>query len=70
MKVKDLREWLKIVPEEYDDCELMFRTITPIPDSDELMAGDDPIVGASIDISSREACLYNRESQEIINNIK
>lgn len=67
MILKDLREWLKIVPEEYDDCQLVYREIIPIPDSEDLMAGDDPITSATVDVGSREICFYNQKSYEHIN---
>ena len=71
MKIKDLREWLKIVPEEYDDCVLTNRDIQEIVDDDEnLMAGDDPIVSCSIDTGTREACFYNQKSQNLLNKNK
>ncbi|RPI84281.1 MAG: hypothetical protein EHM34_03895 [Nitrosopumilales archaeon] len=68
--IKDLREWLKIVPEDYDDCQVIFREIMKMDDDDpQLIAGDDPIVGLSIDVETREACFYNKESQDIIDKI-
>jgi len=69
MKLKNLREWLKIVPEEYDDCQLVFRDIIAIPDSEDLMAGDDPITSATVDVGSREICFYNRKSYELIKDL-
>lgn len=69
MKLKNLREWLKIVPEEYDDCQLVFRDIISIEGTDELLAGDDPITSATVDIGSREICFYNRESYEMIKDL-
>jgi len=68
MTIKDVREWLKEVPVEFDDCVMVTREIQEIEDDDEnLMAGDDPIVGCSIDIGTREACFYNQKSQTILN---
>ena len=66
MKLKDLREWLKIVPEEYDDCQLVFREIMKMDvDLPDLLAGDDPITAATIDVESREVCFYNSESYKL-----
>ena len=69
MKLKDLREWLKVVPEEYDDCQLVFRDILKVNGTDQLLAGDDPITSATIDTSSREACFYNQQSYDLIKDI-
>jgi hypothetical protein len=69
MKLKDLREWLKVVPPEYDDCQLVFRDIIPMQGTDQLLAGDDPITSATIDVSSREACFYNQQSYDLIKDI-
>jgi len=64
MNLKDLREWLEIIPPEYDDCQLVFREIIEmdVETPEFLVAGDDPITAATIDIESREACFYNAES--------
>ena len=70
LKVKDLREWLKVVPEEYDDCQVVYRTIMPATDnSDQLMALDEIITGASIDADEREACFFNEESYRLGHNV-
>ena len=66
LKVKDLRDWLKVVPEEYDDCQVVYRTIMPATDNtDELMALDEIITGASIDVGEREACFFNETSYQL-----
>lgn len=67
MTVKDLKEWIKMLPEELDDCQLVFREIMQMDDDDPThVAGDDPIVSCSIDMSTRELCFYNCESQKLI----
>lgn len=67
MTLKDLREWLKVVPEEYDDCQLVFREVMALDDDlpEQLIAGDDPITAATIDVGEREACFYNAESYKL-----
>jgi hypothetical protein len=73
IKVKDLREWLKIVPEEYDDCQVVYREIMPATSSDntdEMMAIDTPITAATIDTSEREACFYDEKSYQLTQKIQ
>ena len=67
MKLKDLREWLEMIPAEYDDCQLVFREIIEmdVETPEFLVAVDDPITAATIDTESRAACFYNSESYKL-----
>ena len=66
MKVKHLREWLGMLPDKYDESELVFRTITN-GEGDYILAQDIPLSACGIDDETKEAYFCDYESHKIIN---
>jgi hypothetical protein len=67
MKIKDLREWLDIVPQELDEHDLVFRKIIP-GDAENWLASDKPIIACGIDEGTNEAYFCDEASAEVIKN--
>ncbi len=67
MKIKDLREWLDLLPHELDEYNLVFRKIIP-SDVENVLAHDKPIVACGIDKENNEAYFCNEESAKVIRN--
>ena len=69
MKIKDLKTWLKTLPPELDECDMVFRKIKIIPgDEKNWAAHDKPITTCGIDIGNNEAYFCDDNSHVIINN--
>lgn len=66
MKIKDLRYWLGTLPNNFDENELVFRTVTE-GEGEYLLAQDVPISACGIDEDSNEAYFSDYESHKIIN---
>lgn len=72
MNIKDLREFLATLPEEFDDYEMVngeYGAFEDDEDDDEMYYRmDKPILGVVVDEETQEICFMN-QSQEDINNI-
>jgi hypothetical protein len=67
MNIKNLREWINALPEEYDEHELVFRKIIP-SDEENWLAHDKPIAACGIDEGSSEAYFCDEVSNEVMKN--
>ena len=66
MKIKHLREWLGMLPDNFNDSELVFRTITK-GEGEYLLAQDIPLSACGIDEDTKEAYFCDIDSHKIIN---
>ena len=69
MKIKHLRAWLHILPTDYDETKIVFRTIKENKnDSQNWYALDIPIASCGIDDGNNEAYFCDQISHEVIKN--
>jgi len=54
MKIKQLREWVNTIPQEFDETDLVFRKIMP-KDSENWLAKDKSIAACGIDAGNNKA---------------
>lgn len=67
MRIKHLRQWLEILPSEYDENEIVFRDFKEVKDSDDVCyALDIPIAACGIDKGNGEMFLCDEKSSKII----
>lgn len=67
MKIKDLRQWLENLPTDYDENEIVYRTIKENKLDDENWYGlDIPIAACGIDDGNSEMYFCDNESTKII----
>ena len=67
MNIKDLRDWLKELPTEFDDFDLVFRKIVPL-DKDNWSAYDKTIASCGVDSGNNEVYFCDEDSHNNINN--
>lgn len=65
MTIKNVREWLEMVPIEFDEFQLVFREFKDFKDSENYMAKDTPIVTLSIDEENQEACMFSQKGHDL-----
>jgi len=65
MKVKHLREWLGMLPDNFNEHEVVFRTISN-GEGEYLIAQDIPISASGIDEETNEAYFCDNESHKIL----
>lgn len=61
MKIKELKEWIDSLPDEFNEFELVYREYGDFPD-DKYYAKDIPINGAIIDEETHELSFMNDNS--------
>lgn len=60
-----IKKWLDNLPEEFNECEMVFRKITTL-DDDNWSAFDKSIVSCGIDVGNNEAYFCDEESYNIM----
>ncbi len=68
MKVKDLREWINELPQEFDENDVIFRRIIKQLNDGTLECLDIPLSGVGIDEEDNEMYLCDEYSSEVIDN--
>ena len=63
MTIKDYKQFLNSLPEEFDDFELVHREYTTI-DGDALNAQEIPVFSVHIDEPNKKACNMHQSSYE------
>jgi hypothetical protein len=67
MRIKHLREWLECLPTDYDETEIVFRTIKENKeDTENWYALDIPIAACGIDDGNNEMYFCDEKSTKII----
>jgi hypothetical protein len=67
MKIKHLRKWLDNLPKDYNEAEIVFRTIKEGKnDKDNLYVLDIPIAACGIDESNNEMYFCDTQSSKAI----
>ena len=69
MKIKHLREWLRTLPAELDEHELVFRDIKMSEASDHVLAKDIPIAACGIDEGNKEAYFTDSDSSAVLSSM-
>jgi len=64
MTIKDYKQFLSSLPEEFDDFEITHREYTTI-DGDSLNAQEVPVYSVHIDESQKKACNMHQKSYEL-----
>ena len=70
MKIKHLRKWLSILPTDYDEFDLVYRTIVEVDQTNEdsFVVKDELISSCGIDDDNSESYFTNEESHIKIKN--
>lgn len=68
MKVKDLREWINELPQEFDENDIVFKRIIKQFNDGTLGCLDIPLSSVGIDEEDNEMYLCDEDSSEIIDN--
>ena len=67
MKIKHLREWLDNLPKDFNETEIVFRTIKENKDdSENWYALDIPIAACGIDAGNNEMYFCDEKSTKVI----
>ena len=64
MTIKDYKQFLNSLPEEFDDFEITHREYTTI-DGDSLNALEVPVYSVHVDESQKKACNMHQKSYEL-----
>jgi hypothetical protein len=64
MTIKDYKQFLNSLPEEFDDFEITHREYTTI-DGDSLNAQEVPVYSVHVDESQKKACNMHQKSYEL-----
>lgn len=67
MTLLQLKEWLETIPPDYNETQLVFRTITQ--SADNTFVHDNPITACGIDIDNLETFFVNHESALLLSKI-
>jgi len=67
MKIRDLKKWLKTLPKELNDHDLVFRKFIT-GDSENWMVKDSPITACGIDVGNNEAYFCDEKSHQVMIN--
>jgi hypothetical protein len=70
MTIKELKEWLDKLPEETENYPLVIRELKMTEEEGKFGQKDDPIVSAMVDSNQKRLCVFNIESQGIIQKIR
>jgi len=63
MVLKDLKNWVNSIPEDYDEYNLVYRKI--FEKDEQLIAHDISITSGTVDTGTKEICLYEQKSYEL-----
>lgn len=63
MNVKEFKEWINSLPEEFNEFEITYREYGDLVD-DKYYAKDEPIDGAIIDEKTHELAIMNDKSYD------
>ena len=72
MKLKDLKEFLTEIPDQFDDYELVngeYGLLDATDENSAVFRADKPIITMYVDIQTQEVCFLH-QTQEVIDEIK
>lgn len=69
MTVKELKEWLNNLPEEHESCIVTMRDLKTMED-EKFSQKDEMVVSAMVDQQLKRLCLFNLESQKVVQLIR
>lgn len=70
MTIKELKTWLNNIPEEMEEFPLVIRTLQSTEEEGKFGQKDDPVVSAMVDQSLKRLCVFDVDSQQIIQEIR
>jgi hypothetical protein len=70
MKVKNIREWVNSLPEEFDEYNMVYRKINKSEDDGNIYVFDMPIVSASVDEENKEMCVSDDDTTKLIHELQ
>jgi len=69
MTIKEFKTWINNLPEEMEDFALVIRTLKAAEEG-KFSQKDDPMVSSLIDQNQKRLCLFDIDSQKIIEEIR
>jgi hypothetical protein len=70
MTIKELKTWLNNIPEEMEEFSLVIRTLQSTEEEGKFAQKDDPVVSALVDQTLKRLCVFDVDSQQIIQEIR
>ena len=70
MTIKEFKTWVNNIPEDMDDFSLVIRTLQSTEEEGKFAQKDDPIVSALVDQTLKRLCVFDINSQQIIQEIR
>lgn len=70
MTIKEFKTWVNNIPEDMDEFSLVIRTLQTTEETGKFAQKDDPIVSALVDQTLKRLCVFDIDSQQIIQEIR
>lgn len=70
MTIKEFKTWVNNIPEDMDEFSLVIRTLQSTEEEGKFAQKDDPIVSALVDQTLKRLCVFDIDSQQIIQEIR
>jgi hypothetical protein len=70
MTIKEFKTWVNNIPEEMEEFSVVIRTLQTTEEEGKFGQKDDPIVSALVDQTLKRLCVFNIESQQVIQEIR
>ena len=70
MTIKEFKTWVNNIPEDMDEFSLVIRTLQSTEEEGRFAQKDDPIVSALVDQTLKRLCVFDIDSQQIIQEIR
>lgn len=69
MTINEFKKWINNLPEEMGDFAVVIRTLQTAEEN-KFSQKDDPMVSSLIDQNQKRLCLFNIDSQKVIEEIR
>ncbi len=70
MTIKEFKTWVNNIPEEMEDFAVVIRTLQATEEEGKFGQKDDPVVSAMVDQTLKRLCVFDIESQQVIQEIR
>lgn len=70
MTIKEFKTWVNNIPAEMEDFSVVIRTLQSTEEEGKFAQKDDPVVSALVDQTLKRLCVFDIDSQQIIQEIR
>lgn len=70
MTINEFKTWINNIPEEMLDFSVVIRTLQSTDEEGKFAQKDDPVVSALVDQNLKRLCVFDIDSQQIIQEIR